>query len=85
MCEMYLRLNAVGLAHDNRMGFPVTQSEMSDILGLSAVHVNRVAQELRRTGLITWVKGEVTILDFDRLAEFADFDPTYLNLVQDSC
>jgi CRP-like cAMP-binding protein len=83
ICEMYLRLNAVGLADRHRMSFPVTQSEMSDILGLSAVHVNRVAQELRRTGLITWVKGEVTILDFDRLAAFADFDPIYLNLMQE--
>lgn len=83
ICEMYLRLNAVGLASENRMSFPVTQSEMSDILGLSAVHVNRVAQELRRTGLITWVRGEVTILDFDRLSAFADFDPTYLNLVRE--
>ncbi|MDB5377455.1 MAG: hypothetical protein JWR00_1901 [Rubritepida sp.] len=82
ICEMYLRLNAVDLASDNRMGLPVTQSEMSDILGLSAVHVNRVVQELRRTGLISWVKGEVTILDFDRLTEFADFDPTYLNLMR---
>lgn len=81
ICEMYLRLNAVGLARDNRMHFPVTQSEMSDILGLSAVHVNRVAQELRRTGLITWEKGEVRILDFERLTTFADFDPLYLNLV----
>ncbi|TCH95948.1 Crp/Fnr family transcriptional regulator [Roseococcus sp. SYP-B2431] len=83
ICEMYLRLNAVDLAGDNRMSFPVTQSEMSDILGLSAVHVNRVAQELRRTGLITWVKGEVTIPDFQRLAAFADFDATYLNLRQE--
>lgn len=83
ICEMYLRLNAVGLASEHRMGFPVTQSEMSDILGLSAVHVNRVAQELRRTGLITWIRGEVTILDFERLSAFADFDPTYLNLVQE--
>jgi CRP-like cAMP-binding protein len=83
ICEMYLRLNAVGLVRDDRLTFTVTQSEMSDILGLSAVHVNRVAQELRRTGLITWVRGEVTILDFEGLSGFADFDPTYLNLVQE--
>lgn len=83
ICEMYLRLEAVGLAGGNCMGFPVTQAEMSDILGLSSVHVNRVAQELRRTGLITWARGEVTILDFDRLADFAEFDPTYLNLMHE--
>lgn len=83
ICEMYLRLVAAGLASENRMGFPVTQAEMSDILGLSAVHVNRTVQELRRTRLITWTRGEVTILDFQRLAEFADFDPTYLSLVRE--
>lgn len=83
ICEMYLRLETVGLAGDHRMVFPITQAEMSDILGLSSVHVNRVTQELRRTGLITWTRGEVTIRDFDRLADFADFDPTYLNLIRE--
>lgn len=82
ICEMYLRLETVDLASENRMGFPITQAELSDILGLSAVHVNRVVQELRRMNLITWDRREVVILDFARLAEFADFDSTYLSLQQ---
>jgi hypothetical protein len=32
--------------------FPLTQSELADILGLSTVHVNRVLQVLRSRGLI---------------------------------
>jgi CRP-like cAMP-binding protein len=80
ICELYLRLEAVGAAADHSFEFPVTQILLADALGLSTVHVNRVVQELRREKLITWRGAKVTIPDFDRLAEFAEFDPTYLNL-----
>jgi CRP-like cAMP-binding protein len=81
ICELYLRLEAVGAAQDHRFDFPVTQILLADALGLSKVHVNRVVQELRREKLISWRGAKVTIPDFDRLKRFAEFDPTYLNLL----
>jgi CRP-like cAMP-binding protein len=51
-CELLVRLEAVGLRVANGFEFPVTQSELADTVGLSAVHVNRVLQELRARNLI---------------------------------
>ena len=55
---------------------------MADALGLSNVHVNRTVQELREDGLFRWENGMFKVLDWERLKEVAEFDPTYLH--QDS-
>jgi len=80
-CELYLRLDVVGLAADGRFRFPLTQPELADILGLSVVHTNRTVQDLRATNLAMWTESEAFIPNFDRLADFAQFDPAYLNLL----
>jgi CRP-like cAMP-binding protein len=59
--------------------FPGLRQVLSDTLGLSAVHVNRVLRQLREDGLLTFQKGEVVFDDLDRLIEFADFDRDYLD------
>ena len=80
LCEMFLRLRAVGLTKDDSFKLPLTQAELGDSLGLSTVHVNRVVQELRAKGLITW-RGETLVIDdWERLQELAEFDPTFLSL-----
>ena len=80
LCEIYVRLNAMGLASDNTFEFPVTQGELSDMIGLSLVHVNKTIQTLRTQNLFTWEGTRVVIRNFEQLAEFSGFDPTYLNL-----
>lgn len=82
ICELYLRLEAVGLASEGRFEFPVPQNELADALGFSLVHVNRTLQDLRATGLVSWKGSAVGILDFDGLARMSQFDPTYLNLIR---
>ena len=77
-CELLVRLQAVGLSDGRSFALPLTQQQISDVCGLSPVHVNRVAQELRQAGLVEWSRGEVTAPDFERLAAFAQFDPAYL-------
>jgi CRP-like cAMP-binding protein len=79
-CELLLRLQTVGLATENGFELPVTQDELADTLGLSAVHVNRVLQQLRKDGLISLVGKRLTIHDVERLKALAEFDPTYLHL-----
>jgi CRP-like cAMP-binding protein len=79
-CEIFVRLQAVGLAQDHSFRFPVTQAELADAMGLSTVHVNRIAQELRGGGLITWQGRTITIANWERLKAIAEFDPTFLNL-----
>lgn len=79
-CEILMRLKAVGLADGNSCSLPMTQTELGDALGISVVHVNRTLQKLRRDGLISFKSKRLTVLDWKRLAEVGDFDPTYLHL-----
>ena len=79
--ELYTRLSVAGVAVDEPgFDFPLTQTDLSDALGLSVVHVNRVLQRLREEGLIVLRRGRLIIPDPDALAQAADFDPSYLHL-----
>jgi CRP-like cAMP-binding protein len=80
MCEFVARFRVVGLADGNTIQFPITQSEIGDATGLSNVHVNRSIQALRKQGLISLQDSTLMVLDWERLCEFADFDPIYLHL-----
>ena len=42
--------------------------------------MNRVLGALRKIGVIGWANRVVTILDWERLVEIAEFDPTYLSM-----
>lgn len=79
-CELYLRLEVVGLAADHRYALPISQQDVADARGLTGVHVNRMLRQLREMGLVEWTRGQVTIHDWDELTRVAEFDPTYLNL-----
>ena len=83
ICELFLRLETVGLVDGESFNFPLTQADVADAVGLSTVHVNRIIQELRSKKLITWERKVITVLDRARLKSYADFDPTYLNLVKE--
>ena len=78
MCELELRLERVGLAEANRFTLPLGQRAVADILGYSAVHVNRAVQELRGGGLLEWQGRNVHLPDIERIRRHARFDPGYL-------
>lgn len=80
LCEMMLRMEAIGRAREGRCELPLTQHDLGEATGLSSVHVNRVLQELRRQDLIAFTRGQLTIHDWDGLAEVADFRADYLHL-----
>ena len=82
LCELLVRLRAVELVEDHAFNLPVTQAELGDALGISAVHVNRVLQELRGENLISWHGDALKVLDWERLQKAGEFDPTYLHLVK---
>lgn len=84
VCELFARLTFDSVASvDSRLTLPITQQDLGDTLGLSAVHTNRVVQELRARGLIHWQGQEVRILDWPALVELAQFDPLYLHLTRE--
>jgi CRP-like cAMP-binding protein len=80
ICELYVRFELVGLAPDHSFAFPVTQLDLGDATGLTSVHVNRMLKQLRDDRLVTFRGGEVTIHDWPRLQQVAEFDPAYLFL-----
>jgi CRP-like cAMP-binding protein len=79
-CEMLVRLRAVGLAEDHACDLPITQGEFADAFGLTAVHVNRVVQQMRAEDLIVIKGSRLTIPNWDRLKEAGEFTPRYLHL-----
>jgi CRP-like cAMP-binding protein len=83
LVEIYLRLEAVGRADNGRCDFPLTQNDLADATGLTAVHVNRTLQELRRNELIELERKQLQIRDLDGLMEVAMFNPNYLHLEQE--
>ncbi|MGA0594522.1 Crp/Fnr family transcriptional regulator [Enterovirga sp. CN4-39] len=82
-CEMFVRLDVIGMASDNSVPLPITQEELGDALGLSAVHTNRTLQELRSKNLFSFEGGRLTVLDWEGLKVAGEFDPTYLHLRRD--
>ncbi|MHC2337675.1 Crp/Fnr family transcriptional regulator [Bradyrhizobium sp. USDA 4454] len=80
ICEITMRLRAVGLARDLRIPSPFTQSELGAACGISAVHANRTVQELRRSNLLQWHSKTITITKWHSLVRLAGFDPAYLRL-----
>lgn len=63
------RLRAAGLAVDGGFELPVTQEQIGDHLGLTAVHVNRVFRQLGDERLIARQRQRITLLDIPRLAQ----------------
>ena len=80
LCEIFVRLRAVGLVNGQTYTLPITQGELGDATGLSTVHVNRTLQELRGNGLITLKSGQLVIDDWEGLQRAGEFDATYLHL-----
>lgn len=80
LCEMGVRMEQAGLGTRTSYLFGATQDQLADALGLTAVHVNRTLQRLRGEGVVATHSHRVEILDWERLADIAEFDPAYLLL-----
>jgi CRP-like cAMP-binding protein len=84
LCELRTRLAWAGLADERSFVLPLTQHELSEALGISTVHVNRVLQHLKDMGLTRIMDRRVMIGDLAALEGFAEFDPAYLGDDPDS-
>ena len=56
----------------------MTQDMLGQTLGISSVHVNRTLQLIRSMKLANFIDFELTVSDFDGLAELGEFDDAYL-------
>ena len=80
LLELHQRLTAINEAGARSFDLPVTQEQLGDALGLSAVHVNRTLRRLRSNGIIRFdtKPRRISLLDPSRAAETSDFDDRYL-------
>jgi len=79
LCELALRLEASGAVRDGIYQFPLTQEQLADATGLTAVHTNRTLQALRKDGLISLSHNALRIHDWKRLRDVGDFSERYLH------
>ncbi len=76
VCSILLDIHArqrMTASIDRSVDFPITQTVVADMLGLSVVHVNRQVMRLRREGLVTLNRRRLIIHDEKRLAEVARY------------
>lgn len=78
-CELFNRLQTVGLADEGGFVLPLTQTELGEATGMSAVHVNRSMQELRAEGLIASEGKFLRVLDWPRLKKVGGYERRYLH------
>jgi CRP-like cAMP-binding protein len=78
VCELTVRLQAMGLARDLSFAMPWTQMDVADACGISSVHANRIIQELRYLGLVEWDTKRVKVRDWEALTRLGDFNDDYL-------
>lgn len=80
LCEYGVRYAAAGLGRAEEFELNLTQDQLSEILGTTAVHVYRTFKDLRAEGVIATERRSIRILDGAALARIAEFDPDYLLL-----
>ncbi|MBV9457268.1 MAG: Crp/Fnr family transcriptional regulator, partial [Bradyrhizobium sp.] len=78
--ELRERLTLIERAEKDTFEMPLTQEQIGEALGITAVHANRVIKQLRQDGIVELHRGRVTILDERKLLELAGFDNRYLHL-----
>jgi CRP-like cAMP-binding protein len=75
LLEIHSRLALVGNAEEFAFGMPFTQEMMSDALGLSVPHLNRMLAKLKAEGLISVSERRVEFTDLRGVRLLAQFQP----------
>lgn len=80
LCEIACRSGRTGITDGYAFPFPITQNQLADMLGLTAVHVNRTLKGLREDRIVDIRHRMVLLTNWSRLVQIGEFDPTYLKL-----
>lgn len=79
LLELHIRGLRTGLATENVMEMPLSQVVLADALGVTPVHVNRMLQELRRSGAVELRRGMLRLTDPAALVRISGFDENFLH------
>ncbi|WP_230483067.1 Crp/Fnr family transcriptional regulator [Sphingomonas sp. Leaf21] len=85
LIDLHARLTPIGAVEDEGFVLPLTQEIIGDLLGLTAVHVNRTIRALETEGLVARSGQRVRLLDLAALRRLSplsqrqpQFEPTWL-------
>ncbi len=81
--ETYARLNAMGMVRGAQFDLPLVQGDLADIVGMSAVHLNRSLQQLRADNLVIWNGQQIELPDPPALARLAYFNRDMIHIAED--
>ncbi|WP_299845941.1 Crp/Fnr family transcriptional regulator [uncultured Roseovarius sp.] len=80
VARAFVRLNDRCDALDLKKGafipLPFRQQDLADALGLSLVHTNKTLKKLRDQSVANWANGKLEVINYDRLCDIAQLDPT---------
>lgn len=71
--DAFCRLRKLGEPVADGFVLPLTQEEIGDAAGLTAVHVNRMLRQLVEDGLVTRAANRLAVLDERRLAQLGNY------------
>lgn len=77
LCELFLRQR--GTRQAGICDFPMTQTQLAEATGITAVHVNRTLRRLCRSTAIVIRERRLIVPDFEALAGIAGFNGRYLH------
>lgn len=75
LLDLHDRLARIGAVEDGRFDMPLTQELLGDVLGLTAVHVNRTMRLLEREGLIARYGQRFVLGDIEMLRRISPLPP----------
>lgn len=73
ICEIFARMRHLGAADGDGIQLPLTQEDIGDATGLTAVHVNRMMRGLAEDGIIERTGSQIRLIDEARLVAEANF------------
>ena len=83
LCEFAVRLEVAGIGKHEEYTLPMTQEQLADCTGLTAVHVNRTLRVMDKEGLLTRTNRSIAVNDWAKLRAVGDFETAYLHLGED--
>jgi CRP/FNR family transcriptional regulator, anaerobic regulatory protein len=73
ICEIFARMRRLGAGRDAGLQLPLTQEDIGDATGLTAVHVNRMMRALVEDNIIERNGNQIRLLDEERLIAESNF------------
>lgn len=84
LCEFIARLDILDAGEMPTIAIPMSQEDFSDVLGISAVHMNKCLKALERAGIVSFRNGLLLVRDRAKLERQAGFDSGYLHFTRRS-